>query len=176
MAGMRPLIIIEWGSDMDAKQVRAMIRRVLHYLEPEIRYSEDAVELLMLTAAQESHLGQYLAQLHGPARGIYQMEPASEQCLMEWLMEKRPDVHAKIKALNLPLDGQDGGPGDNDMYHNLAYQTAMARAFYLRKPGTIPQDLTAAALYYKTWWNTHLGKATPQEAIANYQRYAYPLT
>jgi len=160
---------------MEAKQVRAMIRRVLHYLEPEIPYSEDAVELLMLTAAQESHLGQYLAQLHGPARGIYQMEPASEQCLMAWLEEKRVEVHAKIAALNLPLDGQDGGPGDNDMYHNLAYQTAMARAFYLRKPGVIPKDLPAQAQYYKTWWNTHLGKATPLEALANYHKYCYPL-
>lgn len=45
--------------------LRGLIREVLHHLEPEIPYSEAAVELLMMTSAQETQLGKYLVQPRG---------------------------------------------------------------------------------------------------------------
>lgn len=47
---------------------------VLKYLEPEIPYSESAVNLLLMTAAHESRGGTYLKQINGPALGVYQMD------------------------------------------------------------------------------------------------------
>ena len=68
----------------DARQFReCIIRPTLRALEPEIPHSLVAEELLMLTAAHESHLGTYLKQKGGPALGIYQMEPATYRDLHE---------------------------------------------------------------------------------------------
>ena len=59
---------------MDPKQLKELIERVLRKVN---LYSDAAVDLLMLTAAQESACGKYIRQLgNGPALGIFQMEPA----------------------------------------------------------------------------------------------------
>jgi hypothetical protein len=61
---------------MNPKQLRELvIRPVLEYLHPDIPYSHEAEDLLMMIAAHESHLGEYVKQVQGPALGIYQMEP-----------------------------------------------------------------------------------------------------
>ena len=44
---------------VDKDQLRELIVDVLEYLEPEIPFSDAAGELLMLTAAQESHSVSY---------------------------------------------------------------------------------------------------------------------
>jgi hypothetical protein len=54
-------------------QLRSLIEETLRALEPEVPYSEPAVELLMMTAAAESALGRYIKQIGGPARGIFQI-------------------------------------------------------------------------------------------------------
>jgi len=154
---------------MDVNQLRELIARVLRYLDPEIPYSEDAVELLLMTAAHESRLGTYLKQLRGPARGIFQMEPQTEAGLLEALSARAPSLRAKIAALNLPLDGQDGTTSDQDMLHNLAYQVAMARAHYYLKPGRIPHGRREMAEYAKRWWNTRAGKASANDYLAAYR-------
>lgn len=64
---------------MDAKQLECLIQTVVAVMR---LYSVEAIDLLMLTAAQESHLGKYIQQLgSGPARGIFQMEPKTLQDL-----------------------------------------------------------------------------------------------
>jgi len=155
---------------MDAKQVRQLITETLQYLTPEIPFSTDAVELLLLTAAQESQLGRWIKQAPGPARGIFQMEPATERDLLAWLARQHPDLHVKIMALNVKADDNLPG-GDRDMIFNLAYQAAMARANYLRFPGGIPADRAEQAIYYKKYWNTPAGAATAAEALTAYQWY-----
>lgn len=63
---------------MDKRQLRNLIRRVLIGIGG---YSEEAENLLMGTAAQESALGEYIRQLgNGPALGIFQMEPRIRFC------------------------------------------------------------------------------------------------
>ncbi|MCU0601273.1 MAG: hypothetical protein MUC33_01270 [Desulfobacterales bacterium] len=155
--------------------LRQLIRETLRHLEPEIPYSEAAVELLMLTAAQETQLGKYLVQIKGPARGIYQVEPASERSVLAMLALRHPALHAKLMALNLAVDGQDGQLTDRDIIHNLAYATALARCFYWLKPGPIPKAPGDQAAYYKKYWNTHLGKATEAEALAAYCSLCLPV-
>lgn len=155
---------------LDKTQLRELIDRVLRYLDPEIPYSEDARELLMMTAAHETRLGTYLAQVRGPARGIYQMEPATERYLLRTMESLNPSLHAKIAALNLEIDGRDGSERDMDSYHNLAYQTAMARAHYWYRPGKIPKDAKEMAAYAKRHWNTARGKATADDYLSAYRR------
>ena len=46
-------------------------------------YSLAAEQLLAGTCAQESGMGTYIAQVNGPALGIYQMEPVTEYDLIK---------------------------------------------------------------------------------------------
>ncbi len=155
--------------------LRTLIRETLRYLEPEIPYSETAVELLMMTAAQETQLGKYLVQIRGPARGIYQVEPASEQHVLGVLKIKNMDLYKKLMAINSPADGQ-GSETDRDIIFNLAYATGLARCFYWLKPAPLPERRSGAlAAYDKRYWNTHLGKATEAEAIAAYSSLCLPV-
>lgn len=160
----------QWRVEMDAKQLRELVVDVLKGLEPEIPYSEAAVELLLLTAAQETQLGRWIKQLRGPARGIYQMEPETERHVLAWVRKTHPALADKVAALNCPGDDKLPG-GDRDMIFNLAYQTAMARVNYLRFPGEIPTDMADQAIYYKRHWNTPAGKATAIEALLAYRRH-----
>lgn len=147
---------------IDKKQLRSLIKRVLQPCE---LWSQDAEDLLMGTAAQESHLGTYIAQIKGPAKGIFQMEPATEKDV--WIYIKRigmADMVYGISSVNganlLHLEG------------NLIYQILIARIFYLRISELIPKSLMEQASYYKKYWNTELGKATVNQYVNNYTTYA----
>ena len=131
-------------------------------------YNPNATELLMLTAAQESHLGEYLYQIKGPALGIFQMEPATHESLWKNYLVRKPELVKKLTAFittrehaNLMLAG------------NIPYQAAMGRIFYYEKPGELPdgQDVVGMAKSWKKYWNTVHGKGTVEEAINNYNRY-----
>lgn len=145
-----------------------VIRPVLHHLG---LYSEAAEELLVLTAAVESQGGQYLHQLgKGPAVGIYQMEPATHDSLWANYLRYRHDLADKVHELELPsFYGDDA----REMAGNLYYATAMARVFYLSKPGAIPKaaDVRGLAAYWKIYFNTHLGAGTVEKAVQAYLRY-----
>jgi hypothetical protein len=149
-----------------ATQFRDYVRAVLKYLAPEIPYSEHAVELLVLTAAQETQLGNAIRQLKGPAQGFFQIEPATERYLVERLQRQGGELLRKINSLRL------SSPLFDDMVYSLPYACAMARWFYFMKPGPIPVNTKEKAEYYKKHYNTELGKATVAEALANYKRFA----
>lgn len=141
---------------MDKKQ---LITRVI---EPTLKqlglYSQDAVNLLVMIAAHESVKGTYIAQLIGPARGIYQMEGNTHDFLLKWLSNNRPDILTKIMSLVVDKTA-------DTMMYDLRYATAMARVFFLRFPEPLPSgsDTNAMAAYAKLKWNTNLGKATPDD-------------
>lgn len=132
--------------------------------------SAAAEELLVGTAAQESRLGYSLRQHPtGPARGIYQMEPATFDDLMRWLAGK-PDLMsaaANWASPAIPFGAQVAG--------NLYFATAIARLNYYRKPGALPaaDNLAGLAAYYKKYWNTPLGAATEVEFIKHYRELAH---
>lgn len=132
-------------------------------------YSDDARELLMLTAAQESHCGKYLKQINGPAIGIFQMEPATYNDLFDNYLIYNQDLLKIINSFNL-----NSGTWVLNMTGNIVYQIVIARLQYRRFKEAIPpaNDLFSLADYYKRYWNTIKGKATIQEAIDNYNRYA----
>jgi hypothetical protein len=119
----------------------------------------------MGTAAQESRLGKYIAQINGPAKGIFQMEPATEKDL--WNYISRKDLTDLIGSTS-------GVFGSNPLHleGNLIYQIIIARIFYRRVKEAIPEGLVPQAKYYKKYWNTELGKATVDQYVKNYTTYA----
>ena len=152
----------------DPKQFReCVVRPTLKMLHPEIEYSLAAEELLMLTAAHESHLGTYLVQKGGPALGVYQMEPVTHRDLWTNFIKPGSLLNHRLKLL-ISLELTDY----NNLTGNLFYATAMARVHYFRVKEPLP-DVTPNALakYWKKHWNTELGKGTVNEALANYARY-----
>lgn len=155
--------------DMDPDQLRELIKDVLEEMD---LYSESAVELLMMTACQESHCGRYIKQLGGgPALGIFQMEPATHSDLwMNYLVYKRHLVD-KINH----VAGTTSVDDNLTLRGNLIYQIAMARIHYLRVPERLPRatDVEGMARYWKKYYNTYLGKGTVEEAVGNYRRYGF---
>jgi hypothetical protein len=150
---------------IDKNQLRNLIGRVLQSID---LHSEAAVELLMLTAAQESGLGTYIRQKGGgPALGIFQMEPATFRDLFETYLKHWSEKEAKVRRFDSPADDL------LELEGNLLWQIVIARMKYLRAPGALPaaDDLPGLAAYYKRHWNTPLGAATVEEAMANYRRY-----
>lgn len=145
-------------------------------------YSEEAVDLLMLTAAVESDLGYHLYQIGGgPARGILQMEPAT-----------RVDIYKNFlnfgrETLKSSVDMFASWAGAGyDMVGNIPYQIAIGRVHFLRVKERIPKRrwydsgmdimversrhiyVTLLAIYWKKHWNTPLGKGSVRGAISSY--------
>jgi len=161
---------------MNAKQLRELIiRPVLEHLNPEIPYSREAEDLLMMIAAHESHLGEYVKQVQGPALGPYQMEPKTlEDCWDNYLRYKN-DIAKKVVRYHVHSDMiQDSG---QDLIGNLWYATATARAQLYRFKEALPSKveyvvqgeyvepayLMALAEYAKKYWNTEEGAAEVED-------------
>lgn len=133
-------------------------------------YSPGAAELLMLTAAQESKLGYYIVQIKGPAKGVFQMEPATHDDIWENFLKYKPELAEKLKHL---AGTHPTIPDAGVMVYNLRYAAAMTRVHYLRAPGKLPaaDDVNGMAGYWKRYYNTPLGRGTTTEAVHNYARY-----
>ena len=166
---------IEGGKmSIKAEHLREVIEMVLTELadkagRPSLK-SDSAVELLMLTAAQESHAGKYLKQINGPALGIFQIEPATAEDLFDNFLRYHDDLlDAQITFAQI-INKYNWR---SNMMGNLPYQIVLARLQYFRFAEALPSknDIAGMAQYYKTYWNTHEGKATVEEAIENYRRY-----
>jgi hypothetical protein len=149
-----------------------IVKPALRHLDPEIPYTPQAVELLMLTCATETQLGRYLRQLDGDgdsipegvALGIFQMEPATWEDHDTWLL--LPPNESLDKKLGL-------GRTAEDMIHDLRYAAQMARIHYWRHPMALPtraDDVDGLAMAYKIIYNTKAGKATVAGATAAYRK------
>lgn len=153
---------------INAEQMRTFVKQTLHELDVatartkwHIPYSDEAVELLLMTAAHESHHGTYLRQIGGgPARGLYGMELRTEYDTWDNWIEHREVIRLYMKKFT-----------KGSLEYDMKYATLMARFYYRRQPGAIPKDTKGQAAYAKKYWNTH-GEATEQEYIEDYHRYA----
>jgi len=136
-------------------------------LQPTL-FSPAAVQLLLGTAAVESACGYYIEQLKGPAKGIFQMEPDTEKDIYENYLQYRPRLKDTLEYFSV-----GAFPYGEEMRWNLAYQIMMARIHYLRVPEELPfsNDIEGQAHYWKTYYNTHLGKGTAAKYIAAHHKY-----
>jgi hypothetical protein len=124
-------------------------------------WSNEAIELLLLTAAQETHCGRWLWQnIDVPAAyGLYQMEEVGYQQATQYLVRFVPTYRI---------------PPYRHIIWNHGAATFLARAYYASWPEPLPEtnDVLAIARYYKKYWNTVDGAATVESAIEKYYRYA----
>lgn len=148
---------------LDPAVLRALIRDTL---TPLGLYSTDAEELLMATAANESHLGEYRLQIGGPAIGIFQDEPEDFADLYANFLAYRPELRARVDVLSTVHTAQD-------LENNDPYAIAICRCHYLRAPEALPAatDFFAIYDYYKRFYNSYEGAANQEAFAACYKRY-----
>jgi hypothetical protein len=142
----------------------------LKYLDSEIPYSEEAVDLLMMTCAHESRGGTYLRQkgMTGTegAFGVYQMEVITHDDIHHSYLRYRGGLAECVSGLSNM--GEWGG-----LISNLEYATAMARVHYWRVAEALPNKddtryMSKLGIYAKTHYNTHLGIATSSRYVTDY--------
>lgn len=148
---------------IDCQQLRVLIIRPT--LQKLNLWSQSAENLLLGTCAQESQMGSYVAQVNGPALGIYQIEPNTYQDVLNNFLRYKPALNNTVASL--------AETSIRSLMVNLDYATAITRIIYLRAPEPLPDadDLNGLAHYYKEHYNTPLGAATVDQFIANYKRY-----
>jgi hypothetical protein len=145
---------------LDPEQFRRLVIR------PVVRrlglWSPAAERLLLGTALTESGL-RHLHQVRGPARGLYQIEPATLRDLYANWLPRRPALAEGLGLFTAPH-----GALDDQLIWNLAYASAVARLIYCRVPEPLPRadDLAALAEYWKAHFNTAAGKGAPADFIA----------
>ena len=145
-----------------------VIRATLIYMR---MFSASAENLLLGTAVQESGL-QYLRQFNdGPARGLYQIEPATHDDITDrYLANKslRSDIRKRLNTLLAPVPSRI-----DQLATNLAYATAIARLRYWMDPAPLPEpdDVDGLAAYWKRVYNTPKGRGRVAEFAATYRRY-----
>ena len=147
---------------LDPKQVLLfVIRPALQHIGLHAPASE---RLVLGTALQESRL-RYLHQLgDGPARGLFQMEPATEHDIWDKYLRYNGPLAQNIREL---MHHAAAG----NLTGNLFYQAAMCRIHYRRVSAPLPgadQPLQMAQ-YWKHWYNTPGGAGTVEEAIPHFE-------
>lgn len=152
---------------LNAAALRAHIRSTLQLFDPRM-VAPEAENLLLGTCAQESRLGTDRRQVGGgPALGIYQIEPATEQSLWhDYLSYRKPLAIAVAKVCG--VDSPDRWHLEN----NLAYQHIMVRLRYwawVKAP--IPLTIEGQAVYWDVHYNANPHHGTPAEYIENYRRF-----
>lgn len=142
-----------------------------HLLECAIRPALDhmgmggkaAEELILGTAIVESGL-KYLKQLgNGPALGLWQMEPATHQDIYDNWLVYRDDAGELLSNLVVER-AETFAPSErlDQLTWNLRYAAAMCRLKYYRSKTALPEagDLEGQARFWKSCYNSHLGKGT----------------
>lgn len=147
------------GSDhVVAYMTRGELTEIIHEaLEPLRLYSDRVLPLLLGTCAVESSFGRWRVQLGGgPARGIYQMEPAT----FRWLSTKYGKRYPSVSEYSFA-----------DQQTDDHQATVMARIRYLAVPEQLPpaDDLHAQADYWKRHYNTFLGAGTVEKYLMSYR-------
>lgn len=143
-----------------------VIKRALYDLQ---LLSDDAVELMIFTCANESLGGSYLHQVNGPALGIYQMEPATYNDIWHnYIQHKSSILIQLIHNFQAPTM-----PNEDRLIYDLRFATAMARLHYARVSEPIPnaKDIKGIFEYYKKYYNTSAGKANWLNALNNYSHF-----
>ncbi len=157
---------------MNSGQLRGLIRETLQEVE---LYSKSAEELLMLTAAVESNLGEYIEQTKGPALGIFQMEPMTHNDIMDrWLSQAPKAVRSKVERFLKKYVGDVERHEDElALQYNLKYAILLARLKYYTVKAPLPpyDDKHALASYWKQFYNSPLGKGTVSKALEKYNKY-----
>lgn len=125
-----------------------------------VTFSRAATELLLGTALHESGGLAHRRQISGgPARGFFQMEPATHNDIWDNFLAFRATLRSEVEALL----SDPRADRIHELEFNDNYAAGMARVHYLRAPDALPQagDLIGQSNYWKRHYNTPLGAGTP---------------
>jgi len=151
---------------IDPKQLRQLMRLELAGLSPPLA-SDNAIELLMLTAAAETECGRWLWQYvpgydgipENLAYGLFQMEGPAYQDATRVILRYKPSFIVPPRAR---------------LITDLKLAIWCARCYYLRFIEPIPthKDVYEMAKYWKKYWNTPGGAGTASTAESLYFAHA----
>ena len=130
--------------------------------------SEAAVDLLLATGIAESGY-RYIRQISGPARGFWQVEPATAKDNVDSYLKYRiPLMEKCAEASHVPLKEwqfADQGTWEDILETNIASGIIHARLKYWRVPKRMPNTVEGQADYWKKYYNTEGGKGDPEHFI-----------
>jgi hypothetical protein len=131
-----------------------------------------AQRLLLGTVAQESAFT-YTQQIGGgPARGYFQVEPATETSIWQDFLA----YHADLSAYVTSRCGR-GGPDTSALEYDMVYGMLLARIlYYWRDPAPLPavEDVEEQAARWKQFYNTPHGAGTESQYVESYNRLVRP--
>jgi len=137
-------------------------------IQPLGLWSPSAEELLLLTAAHESRMGDTLVQYgSGPALGLYQIEPSTLYDNYLNYIDYRHELSKQITDVC-----GVSGPNLQHLQYSPIYSTIHARIKYYRDPQALPDanDIWGLANYAKRVFNSQKGAATPQNYYEAYHK------
>jgi hypothetical protein len=165
---------------MNAQQLHDYI------IKPTLKYmggnynSVEARFLLLCTASIESDCGHFIKQVNGPALGIWQMEPATNNDIWvncDALKDNSAMAHAVSSLVMLPFEEIE------HLIYSPMYACAMARLKYSMTPKELPAynggtdlDLDMFYRYYKTYYHgvdhngNELGKSSFSKWLSAIER------
>ena len=119
-------------------------------------WSPSAEELVLGTAIVESGLTYLRQHNDGPALGLWQVEPSTQNDLYTNFLNYRPELGSQLMELRAPNLSMD-----ENLATNLMYGAAVCRLCYYRKPDALPEagDIEGHAAFWKQHYNTIFGKA-----------------
>lgn len=129
---------------------------------------EAAIRLVLGTAVQESNLRKLRQDPSGPARGVFQVEPATLQDCYDNFLNFRPDLLAKVDSFLAPWPDKTA-----QLATNLIYAAAICRIVYRRAPDPLPaaDDLDGLGKYWDRFYNKNDRVGTPAEFVSNYRSF-----
>ena len=144
-------------------QAKQLIKETLLSLD---LFSEDAVNLMLGTMAQESDFGTYLKELKsGSGLSFFRMTPEMHDEVVKFL-KSRESIPKKIK--------QSCGVAklsSEYLLYNIKYSICMVRIHYFMQEDPIPRNIEGYAKYWKEYYNTRAGDGTISQFIFNYKRH-----
>lgn len=153
---------------MDVEQFRLYVIRPA--LQRTDLWSPSAENLVLGTGLQESRLS-YVDQLTpgpGPAYGLFQMEAATYSDIWDNYLPSQPLLASRLK--NMAGFDELAIPPVEELWGNNFFSAAMCRVHYRRVPASLPPSTYAMemARYWKTYYNTSLGKGSVMEAYPKF--------
>ena len=147
-----------------AKKMRRDIKAAIDWMPPAYK-TNDAVELLLGTAARETRLGKFPDKPGSGGVGVFQINPKTEEHLWNSYLRKRPALARELKRRT-----GVAGPNPGALTGNFPYAASMARLAYTRARDPIPsaKDPAALANYWKEHYNTSAGEGTPEGFLETY--------
>jgi len=150
---------------INKSQIKEIIKDTLNSID---LYSLEAEHFIYNTGLVESRY-EYLKQIKGPARGMWQCEPWVAVDICKNYLKYRESLMKKV-ATACKLEWYYFlEPKEKDweeiLTTNIAAQIAICRLHYRRVPKALPKTIEQQASQWKIYYNSSKGKGTVEKFI-----------